>query len=276
MSAGIDGVRRAAGRNISERMEKLMRVGFFTKGVVYLILGVLAASAALGSGGQVTGSKGAISVLGSQPFGTFLLWLVGFGLAAYALWRLASAIIDPENEGSDAKGIAKRVGYLVSGILHTALAVAVFQMAAGSGSSGGNRQTWIAMVMQESVGRWLIFILGIGAIAAGLKQLVSAKRADFHKTLRTSRMSPKLFRAVTALGRLGFAARGVVFGIIGYYAARAALNTNPSQVVGIGGALRKLSTSTGDAILLVIVALGLAAYGVYMLVASRYRAFPAR
>lgn len=262
---------------IPDWLEKICRVGFFTKGVVYVTLGILSASAAFSAGGgDVEGSKGAIRTLGSQPFGQALLYVLGIGLCAYALWRFLAAIFDPEQKGNDAKGILKRVGYGVSGALHVALAIAAFQMASGSSSgSGSSKQSYLASIMQEPWGRWLIVAFGVAIIVVGLRQFKHTVNAEFQKRLKLGQMSQKARDAVTALGRAGFGARGVVFVIIGFMLAKAGLFSNPSQAVGVGGALRKLSSETGGTIVLGIVAVGLAAYGAYMIVASRYRAFPA-
>jgi hypothetical protein len=259
---------------IPDWLEKVCRVGFFTKGVVYVTLGVLSASAAFSSGGSVEGSKGAIRTLGSQPFGQILLYVLCIGLAAYAAWRLLAAVFDPEQVGTGAKGIAKRVGYTLSGAAHVALAVAAFQMASGTGS-GSSRQTWIASLMQEPLGRWAVVALGVFVVGVGLRQFKHAANGDFQQRLRLGKLSREVRGSVTMLGRAGFGARGVVFLIIGFMMARAGLFANPDQAVGVGGALRTLASETGGTIVLGVVAVGLAAYGVYMVVAARYRAIPA-
>lgn len=262
--------------NVPDWLEKVCRVGFFTKGVVYVTLGVLSASAAFSAGGNVEGSKGAIQTLGSQPFGRVLLYVLCFGLFAYAAWRFLAAIFDPEQVGTDAKGLIKRFGYGLSGAVHVSLAIAAFQMASGSGSgSGSGRQSWIASLMQEPMGRWLVVALGVFIVAVGLRQFKHAANKEFQRRLRLGHMSKEIRRSVTALGRAGFAARGVVFLIIGFMMAKGGLFSDPSQAVGVGGALRQLASETGGTIVLGLVAVGLAAYGAYMVVASRYRAIPA-
>src|SRR5688500_15697197 len=121
-------------RKVSPFVRKFARVGYAAKGVVYVIVGGLAAAAAFGNGGQTTGSRGALPTLLDQPFGQVLLGMVAFGLACYAIWQFIRAVEDPENEGSDAKAIAKRVHFFISGIIHLGLVfVAVRMMASGGG-----------------------------------------------------------------------------------------------------------------------------------------------
>ena len=85
-------------------MEKLARVGFATKGLVYAIIGILAVQTAINAGGKTTDSQGALQTIATQPFGQFLLVLVTIGLVAYALWRLFEAIKDPEGKYKREKG----------------------------------------------------------------------------------------------------------------------------------------------------------------------------
>mgnify|MGYP006287893041 CR=1 FL=1 len=102
---------------------------------------------------------------------------------------------------------------------------------------------------------------------------VHTASGDLKKRLRLGSMSKEVRKSVTTLGRGGFAARGVVFLIIGFLMAKAGLFSNPNQAVG--GALRELVSQTSGTVVLGIVAIGLAAYGAYMIFASRHRAIPA-
>src|SRR4051812_17233364 len=92
-------------------LETLTRIGFLSKGVVYLLLGSLAVMAALHKGGQTTDQKGVIQFIAGKPFGELALSLIAAGLTGYAIWRFVCAISDVEGKGSDAKGLAARMGY---------------------------------------------------------------------------------------------------------------------------------------------------------------------
>ncbi|HEV2129901.1 MAG TPA: DUF1206 domain-containing protein, partial [Longimicrobiaceae bacterium] len=128
---------RHAAHGASPWVEGLARLGYAAKGVVYLIVGGLAAQAALGSGGQTTGSEGALSTILRQPLGQVLLGAVAVGLAGYALWRFVQAALDPEHRGTDAKGIAIRLGYAISGVIHAGLAIEAARMVLGNGGGSG-------------------------------------------------------------------------------------------------------------------------------------------
>jgi hypothetical protein len=75
----------------------------------------------------------------------------------------------------------------------------------------------------------------------------------------------------TLSGRVGYAARGVVFCILGVFLIQAARHYNPSEVQGLDGALQSLARQSFGPYILGLVALGLVAYGLYMLVEARYR-----
>ena len=251
-------------------------MGFFTKGILYLTLGGLAAQQAILGGGQVGGSKGAIRQMGEQPFGDVLLYVVTVGLVGYALWKLLSAVLDPERVGTDAKGIGKRIGYFASGLLHGSLAYATFQLASGQGGGGSSKQSWIATVMQQPGGQIAVGVVG-GAIAiAAIMQIKKGFTQKFRRQIRIYTMSHTTERATLFLGKAGHIARGVVFGVISYFVIDAAATYDPSQAAkGVGGALREIASQPYGMVLLAVVSLGLAAYGAYMLLASRYRYIPA-
>lgn len=270
---------RRAEHQAAPWIEWLARLGYAAKGLVYIIIGGIAVQAALGQGDQVTGSEGALQSIARQPFGRVMLAIVALGLAGYALWRLVQAIRDPEHKGSDAKGIATRVGYAISGLIHAGLALAAGRLVFGSGSGGGGGgggaeggvDSRTAMLMQQPFGPWLVGLVGLGIAAYGAYQLYRAYASDPAKRLSLTGMGATAREWVIRSARLGYAARGVVFGIIGFLLIQAARHFDPSDAVGLGGALRTLQEQSYGPWLLGAVAVGLVAYGIFELVKARYR-----
>lgn len=252
----------------------LARFGYAAKGVVYIIIGVLAAYAAFTSGGKTTDSRGALQEILFQPYGKYLLGAVAFGLAGYALWRFVQAVKDTENKGSGAKGIAVRLGYAAFGVIYAGLAFSAVQMVLGSGGKSGGESSskeWTATLLAQPFGQWLVGAAGLGFIAAAGSHFYKAYTAKFREKLMTSRMSEKAQNFALRSGQFGLAARGAVFGIIGAFLIQAALHSNAGEARGLGGALTALGQQTYGQLLLGVVALGLVAYGFYMLVLARYR-----
>jgi hypothetical protein len=254
-------------------VERLARLGFAAKGIVYITVGFLATQTAFGSGGETTDSQGAIRKLGEQPFGQLLLGVVAIGLLGHALWRFVQAAVDPERKGSDAKGMAVRAGYAVIGLAYIGLALTALRLITGNDQGGGGDAThdWTARLMAQPFGRWLIALIGLGVIGFGLYQLYQAYTASFRKKLNLAEMNSDEATWAVRSGRFGLAARGIVFGVIGGFLVQAALQYNPDKAQGIGGALQALAQQPFGPWLLGGVAIGLVAYGVYMMVCARYR-----
>jgi hypothetical protein len=258
-------------------VKRLGRLGYATKGIVYAIVGVLAAQAAFGTGGRTTGSSGALQEIVSQPFGRWLLGIVAVGLVGYALWRLVQAAMDTEIKGSDPKGIGARLGYAVSGVIYGGLAWTAIQivMGTGGGGSGGGSSTqhWTAQLMAQPFGRWLVALAGICVIGFGLYQLYKGIAGKFRKKLALPSMSDKEEKAAVTAGRVGLPARGIVVGMIGAFLLQAAWQAQPSEAKGLGSTLQELVQQPFGPWLLGIVAIGLIAYGVFMGFMARYRRF---
>lgn len=250
---------------------KLARFGHVAKGGVYMLIGVLALMAAFGGGGQLTGGEGAVGYIEHLPGGQFILALAGIGLIGYALWRFIEAWKDPDHEGSDAKGMAKRVGFAASGLVNGALAITALQLAFSGRSSGGGTQTWAAELLAVPFGQFLLGAIGVAVIVAGLSQFQIAKTESFKRVLKMNEMSPTERTWTTRLAKIGLCARGIVFPIIGYGLLRAAMSGSSGQAQGFGGALHEIASEPYGQILLIVVAAGLVAYGIYMFAVAKYR-----
>ncbi len=255
-------------------IERLARLGYTAKGIVYGLIGLLALLSAFGAGGRTTDSQGALQTIATQPFGKFLLALVAIGLVGYVVWRLVEAILDPEHTGTDGKRIASRIGAGISAVIYAGLAFSAAKIILGSGSSSSgdtSAQDWTARLMSQPFGRWLVGIVGAIIIGVGFYQLYKAFSGKFRRQLKLREMSHTEEQWATNTGRLGLSARGIVFGIIGLFLMQAARQSDPSQARGLGGALQSLEQQSYGPWLLGLVALGLIAYGIYMGVQARYR-----
>ena len=248
-------------------MRNLARVGFGAKGVVYLIVGALAVQGAAG-GGQ----KGALTEIASQPFGRAMLAVVALGLAAYAVWRFVSGAVDPHDESDDdAKGIGKRIGYVASGVVYAGLAVSATRMVIGGGGGGGGdgAQHWTGVLLEQPFGRVLVGIVALGVLIGAAHQLKQAITADFRENFRLGDMSATEDTWATRAGRLGHVARAVVYALIAWLLARAALADSESRAGGLGKALETLQSQPWGSWMLVAAGLGLVCYGAYCFVVAR-------
>ena len=254
-------------------IERLARLGYGAKGVVYVLVGWLAAGAARGIGEMPGGSEDVFGTVLDEPFGRVMLAVIAFGLLGYTLWRLVAAIADPERKGSDARGLAVRAYYLGSAVVHGALAAGALQVLMDGRTRGGDgdaMRAHTATLMAQPFGRWLVAFAGIAFVVAGLYQGHLAL-GRYRKKLKPYRLPEWAQPAVGPVVGFGLMARGLVFAIVGGFLVMAAWHARPEEARGLAGALRSVLVQPAGAWLLGIVAAGLAAYGVFNLLMARYR-----
>ncbi len=251
----------------------LAKTGYAAKGIVYGTVGVLAALAAFGSGGETTGSSGALQNIQDGPFGNILLILVGAGLAAYSVYRLLGAFVDLEGEGEDGKGLAKRLGYLGSGASYAALAAAAFTGLSSSSGESGTEQELTAKVLGMPGGPWIVVGLGVAIAIAGVNQWIKIGRGTYREKFDLDGAAAAQRPWIERIAKLGLAARGVVFLIIAFFLAKAGLQSDAGEVKGLGGALDTLAAQPYGPWLLGITAIGFVCYGIYCWVITLYGSF---
>lgn len=255
----------------SRAFELLSRAGFVARGLIYAIIGVLALKLALGQGGKLTDQSGALHTVAKQPFGELLLTLLAIGLGGYSLWRLVRAAIGHGPEGSDTG--FERLAALASGIAYGAFcAIAVgILLGAGGGGSSGSTEKATAGVFGWPAGTWIVGIAGGVMIGVALYQGYRGIAKKFLDDSKVEEMGPSVRKWISRLGTVGHLARMVVFGLVGVFLIKAAIDFNPSKAVGLDGALAKIVHQSYGPFLLGVVAAGLIAFALYSLSDARYR-----
>lgn len=252
-------------------MEGLTRIGYAVRGLIYVMMGLLALNVALGKGGTPASQQGAIQAIGRQPAGLVLLWIILIGLASYALWGVIRAVLDPLHKGHDMKGLMARAGYLFSAAGYAILIPSTFGYIAGSSttsSSGSKSQGPMASIMATPWGPYALGLIGIAVIASGLYQVYQGINSSFDKQFEAYTMTPQQVKWAIQLGRFGTATRGLIFAVVGILLCVAAYQTNPSQPVGLDAALSAILHQPYGIWLLGIVAVGLVAFGAYSMMSA--------
>jgi len=248
----------------------LARAGLTARGVLYILIGWVAVLVALGQSSRQPGQQGALKLLAGQPYGLVSLWLLGIGFVGYALWRLSEAAFGVTGEGN---GAGPRLKSLVRAVIYAFFAYLTFTIISGSGGGSQTRkqQDLTASVMHHPGGQWLVGIVGLAIVIAGLVLVAEGFRRKFLKYLQLSRMSRRTRRIVERLGVIGTAARGAVFALAGVLVIEAAVTYQPSKAGGIDKALLTLRGQPFGQFLLILAALGLIIFGVYGLCEARWR-----
>ncbi|MCX4703504.1 DUF1206 domain-containing protein [Streptomyces sp. NBC_01373] len=252
--------------------EGAARAGLTARGVIYLLVGVLALQIAFGDGKRQADRGGALAELADQPFGAALLWALGIGLVGMALWRLSEVLFG--SVGPDGRKARKRLLSAVRCAFYTFVAYSVLSFAAGSGGSGSSDEQSkdvTARLLEVPAGQWLVGVAGAGIAVAGVWIAVRAALRKYHDKLRLGQMSLRTRRLVDVTGVAGGVARGAVFAVAGAFAVRAAVDYEPDKAKGLDDTLRSFADTPLGPWLLVCVAAGLVLFGLFSFAMARWR-----
>ncbi len=255
-------------------LERLARAGLVARGLLYGVVAVLAVRVAQGHQEVHPDKQGALQTVVRQPLGRVLVLLLAIGFAGYALWRFVEAAVGPPDEPDGRKAKFKRVGYAARGALYTffsASAVRLFIWSNRAAVDENPEVDWTARVLDWPGGTWVVQAVGLGIVGAGLYIGWRGLSGKFRKRLKALEMGKAEQGWVRGIGTVGNVARMLVALVIGVFLIVAARQHDPGQAVGIDGALKRLADRSFGPVLLVLVAAGLAAYGLYSLAEARYR-----
>ncbi|MFI6083490.1 DUF1206 domain-containing protein [Streptomyces sp. NPDC051217] len=256
----------------SSAMDAAARWGFVARGVIYLLIGLLALQIAFGGGGKQADRGGALAEIGEKPMGSFVLWALGIGLVGMSLWRLSEALFGAS--GPDGHKPGKRLLSAARFLFYGFVAYSVLSFAAGDkGGSSGDQQSQdvTAKALELPAGQWLVGAAGIGILAAGLWIGARAAKRSYHKHLKLGQMSHRAKRFMDVTGVGGGLARGLLFAAIGWFVIKAAVDYEPDKAKGFDDTLRSFTDTPAGPWLLALVALGLVLFGLFSFGMARYR-----
>jgi hypothetical protein len=266
---------QAAGKRAanSKPLEVAARIGFVARGLIYVLIGVIAVQIALGNGGQAD-RGGAIAQIASKSFGTAVLWALVVGFLGLALWRLSEAAFGAT--GPDGDKASERLKSLFRAVMYGSFFVTTLKFVLGSSSgathnSNDQSKSATAQVMSHTGGRFLIGLVGVIIVVVGGVLVKEGWTEEFLKKMHLADVSATVRSTVKRLGVVGGVARGVVIALAGVFLIVAAVRFNPSQAEGIDGTLRSFAHTPLGPWLLIVVALGLIAFGVFSWCEARWR-----
>ncbi|WP_037606247.1 DUF1206 domain-containing protein [Streptacidiphilus rugosus] len=248
------------------------RAGFVARGVVYILVGVLALAIAFGRSAGQADRQGALRQIAAQPYGPAMLWALAVGFAGMTLWRASLAVLGENGRRKTGSRLlnAARACFYASVCWGTA----VYAAGSGGGSnSDASSQDWTASALRMPGGRFLVGLAGLALAAAGIGIAVRAFQRRFLRKLQTGAMGRRTRQVVTALGLGGNVARGAVFLGAGVFVLTAAVTFDPHQAKGMDAVLRSFASTPAGPWLLVLVAAGLVLFGGFSFASARWRRF---
>lgn len=266
-------VTSSAHRAKNNQLTQLLgRAGMVCYGVVHIIVAYLAVQVALGDSGQQADQSGALQEVGATSFGAVLLWVLAIGIIAYGLWQLMLAAVGYQWVAKKGKRTRRRIASAVRAVIGVALGVYAARLASGSGggqSGDQKQQEFTAKLLSMPAGPALVAIVAAIVIGVAVAEVRKGIRKSFLDDLDMQDLPQGTQQWVRRLGVFGYLAKGVVLGIIGVLLVFAAFQENAREAGGLDRALKTLAAQPFGAIALVVVAIGLAAFGVYCFAAAR-------
>jgi len=249
----------------------LVRVGYAAKGIIYLLIGVLAFRLASGiAGGRVTDGFGVLRVLARQPFGTLLLGAIGVGILAYTGWQIAEGIWDTRRRGGGWRGWTMRSLTILKGVVYGAIGWEAIRIVLGIRARSQTADDYAGQAMRVPLGDVFLVLVGLGIAIYGVLQIRQAWMARFDDELDCRRLRREVGSWALAIGRAGTGARGVILGVMGITLMRAGFDRRPSQAGGLANSLWILFGQPYGRWLLMAIATGLMCFGVFQLLHARY------
>lgn len=257
-------------------VKKLSRFGFYTKGVLFIVIGVLAMAVAVGiRGGKIADPIGALGTVAQKPFGTVLLILFIVGAVGHGFWNVLRGAADIDDMGKDWLGVIKRSISVGLGIFYVGLALSALSFLLSVNASDENGQlpkTIVTVLLAVPLlGVILVFLIGLIIVGAGVHECYSGISGKYQENYRSWEIKGWHGKFITFLGVLSFTARAVILVLMGWFFISAAIDYNPNEAAGIDGALLALAQTTYGEILLFVTAFGLICHGILAFYEAKYR-----
>ena len=272
MSSATSNVKYHASRAAdSKPLELLARAGFVGYGIIHLLFAWVALQLAFGGSRQEGDQSGALQTLAGNGAGKVLLVAIAIGMLALAVWQAFEAIIGESGEQTRS-AIAERVVSGVRAVLYLWLAWYAIRIVRGNKASmADSQQSRSSSLMDSTGGRWLVGLVGLVVVGVGVGIFIYGLRKMFLKRLHTEQMTFAVRKAVRRLGMAGYMAKGVAYAISGVLVVSAAVTYDPDKARGLDAALKTLARHDWGDWLLALIALGIAAFGVYCFAQAKYR-----
>lgn len=256
-------------------IKTLSQFGFYTKGFLFIVIGILAIMVAIGErGGQLADPTGALSRIAQASYGKVILIIFIAGAFGHGAWNVLRGVADVDNAGTNFQGISKRIIAVSVGLFYFFLAWTAWSIVITANvavENGTLQKTFTAIILTLPFGAIIVAAIGLAVIGAGINECYSGITGKFQENFKQYKLEGNSRNVITVLGFLSFLTRALIFGLMGWFFISAAIASNPNEAIGIDGALRTLAQSYYGQILLFVAATGLICHGVLSLYEAKYR-----
>ena len=249
-------------------IQKIRKYGFYTKGLVYLILGILTLLAALNLGGKVSDKNSVIVFLENQIFGKFLLLIVGLGFISYAFWRFYKSYTVLKKNKEKTKYFLC-IDYFTRGIVYGSLAISVLYKVINQPKDGVSKKSLAQKILSMDNGQLILYLIALIILISALNQFYIVYKKSFLKDIEKNK-NIKSYDFLKKSGKFGIVSRGISFLIFAYFIFKASQENNANQVRGTQGMFSYLHGLSFGNILMAIMALGFISYGIFQYFYGRY------
>jgi hypothetical protein len=247
---------------------RLVKVGYAAKGIIYSFIGVLALRVALGmQGGTLTDATGVLMRLLRQPFGLFMLAVIGIGIVSYAGYYVFEAIADLRRKGGGTRGWLDRSLTIIKAVVYGTIGIEALSIVFLDQRPSGSAEDNARLVMRFPLGDVLLVLIGVGVFIYGVTQLHMVWRGDVDEDIDAARVRREA-SWLLPFGRFGIAARSVILLVIGGTMAVSGLRHRPSDADGYSEAMSTIASF--NPWLLAAIGAGLLCFGIYQLCHARY------
>ncbi|MEV0719279.1 DUF1206 domain-containing protein [Asanoa sp. NPDC050611] len=252
-------------------LEALTRAGFIGYGIVHLLFAWLALQIAFGKPAAEGDQSGALMTLAEQPLGKFLVIAIAVGLLAMAIWQLSEALVGHHAEQGKRR-VFERIASAFRTIVYAYFAYTAWKVFKGAPTSAADSQQQKTQdLLSSGGGRAVVIIAGLALAGLGIGLVVYGVKKAFERHLKTGQMAPRTRQLARRLGMAGYSAKGVAYGIAGVLFVVAAATYDPAKARGLDAALETLRGQAYGAILLTLIAIGIAAFALFCFLQSKYR-----
>lgn len=264
---------RAAGN--SEWLERLARAGYVVEGVLHLLIGLIVFRLSRGGAAEEASPSGALGQLASTSFGAVALWVAVVAFVALGVWQAVNAVVGVGTSGihrEDASRTTDRVKAGAKAVLYLGLAYSAFRFTQGEASSqAGQSQDFTATLVQSGPGRVLVGVAGLVVVGVGGYLVYKGATKKFLEDLAGTGGRSEVSTAIRYLGMIGYVAKGIAIAVLGGLFVYAAARGDATEATGLDGAFRTIGEQPYGMVLLVLMALGFAAFGLYLFARARYQ-----